>query len=82
MALEVYDAFGDWKRARQGADPTAHVAFVPTMGALHQGHADLIRRAQQEVGPSGHVVVSIYVNPTQFNDAADFEAYPLSLIHI
>jgi pantoate--beta-alanine ligase len=76
MALEVYDAFGDWKRARQGADPTAHVAFVPTMGALHQGHADLIRRAQQEVGPSGHVVVSIYVNPTQFNDAADFEAYP------
>lgn len=76
MALEVYDAFGDWKRARQGADPTAHVAFVPTMGALHQGHADLIRRAQQEVGPLGHVVVSIYVNPTQFNDAADFEAYP------
>ena len=46
------------------------------MGALHEGHADLIRMARQEAGRSGHVVVSVYVNPTQFNDAADFEGYP------
>lgn len=76
MTLEVHDAFGDWKRARQNEDGPRDVAFVPTMGALHEGHADLIRRARQEAGRSGHVVVSIYVNPTQFNDAADFEAYP------
>ena len=76
MTLEVHDAFGDWKRARRNDDRPGHVAFVPTMGALHEGHADLIRRARQEAGRSGHVVISIYVNPTQFNDAEDFEAYP------
>ena len=76
MTLQVHDAFGDWKRARRNDVGSGHVAFVPTMGALHEGHADLIRTARQEAGRSGHVVVSIYVNPTQFNDAADFEAYP------
>ena len=76
MTLEVHEAFGDWKRARRNDVGSGHVAFVPTMGALHEGHADLIRTARQEAGRSGHVVVSIYVNPTQFNDAADFEAYP------
>lgn len=76
MTLEVHDAFGDWKRARRDDEGPGHVAFVPTMGALHEGHADLIRMARQEAGRSGHVVVSVYVNPTQFNDAADFEGYP------
>ena len=76
MTLEVHDAFRDWKRVRKDADESGRVAFIPTMGALHEGHADLIRRARKEVGSLGHVVVSIYVNPTQFNDAADFEAYP------
>ena len=76
MTLEVHDAFGDWKRARWDDEGPGHVAFVPTMGALHEGHADLIRMARQEAGRSGHVVVSVYVNPTQFNDVADFEGYP------
>ena len=76
MTLEVHDAFGDWRRARRDDEGSGHVAFVPTMGALHEGHADLIRMARQEAGRSGHVVVSVYVNPTQFNDAADFEGYP------
>ena len=44
------------------------------MGALHDGHASLIE--EEDMGPDGHVVVSIYVNPTQFNDPEDFEAYP------
>lgn len=52
------------------------MGFVPTMGALHDGHASLIRRARHELGDGGHVVVSVYVNPTQFNDAKDFELYP------
>ena len=54
----------------------ARVALVPTMGALHAGHASLIRRARKAAGPKGIVVVSIYVNPTQFNDARDLRAYP------
>ena len=49
------------------------VALVPTMGALHEAHATLIRRAARL---ADRVVVSAYVNPTQFNSQADFVAYP------
>ena len=44
----------------------ARTGFVPTMGALHAGHASLMARAREEVGPEGPVVVSIFVNPPQF----------------
>lgn len=56
--------------------------FVPTMGALHEGHAALIRFGAAEAerrGLSGGCVVSIFVNPTQFNDPADFEKYPRTM---
>ena len=48
------------------------VGFVPTMGYLHVGHMSLVRRARKEVGRSGRVVVSIYVNPKQFGPREDW----------
>lgn len=53
------------------------VAFVPTMGSLHEGHAALLRDGRRRVPRSrGELVLSIFVNPTQFNDAGDLRDYP------
>ena len=50
--------------------------LVPTMGALHRAHAELIRVAREHAGRNGEVAVSIFVNPLQFEPGSDFERYP------
>lgn len=73
----TWDSFEQWRnnRTNRGYKP---VHFVPTMGALHAGHGALIEKARQVAGDSGEVVVSVFVNPTQFNDPRDLAAYPVT----
>ena len=62
-----------WQRAG------TRIGLVPTMGYLHEGHLSLVKRARQLVGTQGKVVVSVYVNPTQFGPKEDFSRYPRDL---
>lgn len=70
--MNIIRTVSEWKdAARRNAGRT--IGFVPTMGGLHEGHVSLVRRAKSE---NDITVVSVYLNPTQFNDKKDFETYP------
>jgi len=74
-APRVIRELADWRELRTQWEGE-RIGFVPTMGALHEGHASLLRRARAE---NDRVVLSIYINPTQFDDPKDLDAYPATL---
>ena len=67
------------RAAYAGLPPGRRRAVVLTMGALHDGHAHLVREARARVGVDGHVTVTVFVNPTQFAAGEDLDRYPRSL---
>lgn len=72
VKLATIEAIRDWRRGLGDSS----LGLVPTMGALHQGHMELIRCAK---GENQRTLVTIFVNPTQFNDPKDCSSYPVQL---
>lgn len=71
--MKIFESIADWQASRQDFSARP-LGFVPTMGALHQGHLSLVKTCTEQ---NALTVVSVFVNPTQFDDKQDFEKYPV-----
>lgn len=74
IVFKEVDSIKKYLTAQKESNQT--IGFIPTMGALHQGHLSLVKASKQQADKT---VISIFVNPTQFNDASDFEKYPSTI---
>ncbi len=74
--LKVFKSIPEFTTYRNSVGQSQKVGFVPTMGALHDGHAELIKRSTAE---NDLCILSIFVNPTQFNNSEDLQKYPRTL---
>lgn len=74
--MRIYNNLEEWRKVRQNLSSSLSIGFVPTMGNLHTGHASLYARSRQD---NDLTVASVFINPTQFNQTADFVHYPRTL---